>query len=83
MSVATMSRYRRKEPILGCVPKNDEKKNSRDKGLKAFENTTQNMLNGHYYAVSKIKMRDGAALAVLIKQLAALSGIKNFIKYLW
>ena len=51
--------------------------------LKAFENTTQNMLNGHYYAVSKIKIRDGAAIAVLIKQPAALSGIKNVIKYFW
>ena len=32
MSVAPMSR-RRKEPILGYVPKNDEKKNSVHKGL--------------------------------------------------
>ena len=40
------------------------------------------MLNGHYYAESNIKIRDGAALAVLIKQPAALPGIKNVIKYL-
>ena len=35
MSVATMSRdaHSRAEPILGYVPKNDEKKNSGGKGL--------------------------------------------------
>ena len=33
MGVAPMSRYRRKEPILPYVPKNDEKKNSVHKGL--------------------------------------------------
>ena len=33
MSVATMSRYRRKEPILGYVPKNYARKNSGSDGL--------------------------------------------------
>ena len=34
MSVAPMSKYWRKEPILGYVPKNDEKNNLVHKGLK-------------------------------------------------
>ena len=34
---------RRKEPILGYVPKNDEKKNSVHKGLKAFNTVSQRL----------------------------------------
>ena len=61
MSVAPMSRYRRKEPILGYVPKNDEKKNLVHKGLRLL--TFNCCPNGH------IKLNKKSSSCLLKKKL--------------
>ena len=47
MSVAPMSRWR-KEPILGYILKNDEKKNSVHKGLKVYTKKSMNLSGPTY-----------------------------------